>query len=763
KYVEISASRLAGVFNLPTDGLIDLSEVPNDLVLQARTLFTHSGKPVQFSCKKRLLKYEFRLLNDILAKSITVKAGYFDALTQERFLMMTAIHFGIKVNWNKILFEVLKEMVDKTTRRAKGFAAQICVLLKGDPVVTLGEAKTFPPLKILSEKTVNTYVATNKTIDARGATDEPDVATVAFVKKKSVSKKRPASMSEALVFKKKRTSSGKDVSKEKDLAIVSVALDAEPIQTVDPTSAIPAAHPHAPKRRAPKRKLRTTASFDDVDKIIDTVITETAQMETDMEEPSLTRSDDIAFEVTEGSSAVNDEDDNLDGAENEISRKMASFTASKQLPQEPSRSVLSKLADLELVKGIIAKEKQLLAWAETDSLETAVRRREFTIAKYREMLLRKFLESHRQHFQAGQPSTTTDLKIIAFLSNAHIFAVETLQTHMRIHGLKWERICSSRLFEGENRDRGAVIARSNTSTRSLCWLRTKTMVDGYWVIQEANDLWQRLPKQTVPLTFVLSPQRQLDDTLALFSSHHPDPAVFASISQRPLDTDLTSPNPSTMDSRIFFTTDDTPMGVAQILMPTAVSPQVFTEPLAQLRALVNLISNERVHVRNDSEKLKDMLLMEIRSLEKKVTEMLVQQDSLYRGLDDIRKDVDETKAALSNAILEFQAQENYDNLSSQLGELVAYINRGGNDKKGEGGSSRPQPPPDYQNRPSGGSASRGGGGSGGSSRRDDRRDSFKKRRSSSGGGGSGTGGESYGPYGLFKKDAEYWLFGKNQF
>ncbi|KZV46572.1 hypothetical protein F511_40378 [Dorcoceras hygrometricum] len=36
--------------------------------IPTRTLFSNSGKPVQFSCKKRLLKYEFRLLNDILAK-----------------------------------------------------------------------------------------------------------------------------------------------------------------------------------------------------------------------------------------------------------------------------------------------------------------------------------------------------------------------------------------------------------------------------------------------------------------------------------------------------------------------------------------------------------------------------------------------------------------------------------------------------------------------------------------------------------------------
>ncbi|KZV57195.1 splicing factor 3B subunit 1-like [Dorcoceras hygrometricum] len=469
------------------------------------------------------------------------------------------------------------------------------------------------------EQTVGTYLTQKQKIyvdEYEPVVEKPER------KKKAVSKKRPAPTVESPATNRKKTT-GKDTPAGKKLALVTVAQEVVPIQM------IAADTPLALKRKIQRR---------------------------DMEEPSLTRSDDIAFEITERSSAVNDEDDNLDGAENEISRKMASFTAPKQLPQEPLRSgedddmsgfkqptkdvatmtesedtgsmskaleltvsttsdeesisledilkqipadvmlpsvtaaeitrikfarsieirvvhegdwykaslpqistadkgkaplvedtikghparemfslicadidflvqlrekvadvvsffhsfSLSKLADL----GIIAKEKQLLAWAETDSLETVVRRLEFTIAKYREMLLRKFLEFHHQHFQAGQPSTAIDLQIIALLSSAHIFAVETLQTQMRIHGLKWECICSSRLFKGENRDRGAVIARSNTSTRSLCWLRTKIMVDGSWVVQEANDLWLHLRKQTVPLTIELSPQRQFDDTLA---------------------------------------------------------------------------------------------------------------------------------------------------------------------------------------------------------------------------------------------------------
>ncbi|KZV14846.1 splicing factor 3B subunit 1-like [Dorcoceras hygrometricum] len=57
-----------------------------------------------------------------------------------------------------------------------------------------------------------------------------------------------------------------------------------------------------------------------------------------MEEPSLTRSDDIVVEDTERSIAANDKDDNIDGAENVIARKMASFTAPKQFLKDPLRS-----------------------------------------------------------------------------------------------------------------------------------------------------------------------------------------------------------------------------------------------------------------------------------------------------------------------------------------------------------------------------------------------------------------------------------------
>ncbi|KZV43221.1 hypothetical protein F511_39279, partial [Dorcoceras hygrometricum] len=97
KFVGISEEVFASVFELPMTGLTAVADVPKDLVYDARSIFSKFVEPVQTSCKKRKMKYEFRLLNDILAKSVTVKDGSFDAVTHESFLLMMAIHFGLKI------------------------------------------------------------------------------------------------------------------------------------------------------------------------------------------------------------------------------------------------------------------------------------------------------------------------------------------------------------------------------------------------------------------------------------------------------------------------------------------------------------------------------------------------------------------------------------------------------------------------------------------------------------------------------------------
>ncbi|KZV29761.1 hypothetical protein F511_45007 [Dorcoceras hygrometricum] len=137
--VEISEGMFATAFGLPTEGLTDVSDVPKDLVLDAHSLFSESKEQVSMSCLKKALKFHYRLLHDILEKTIYVKAGSFDSVTRDQFLLMTAITFDV----SSLLFGVFKEMVTPGSRQAKGYAIQICVLLRNVPGLELGVRNHF--------------------------------------------------------------------------------------------------------------------------------------------------------------------------------------------------------------------------------------------------------------------------------------------------------------------------------------------------------------------------------------------------------------------------------------------------------------------------------------------------------------------------------------------------------------------------------------------------------------------------------------------
>ncbi|KZV19202.1 hypothetical protein F511_37344 [Dorcoceras hygrometricum] len=425
-----------------------------------------------------------------------------------------------------------------------------------------------------------------------------------------------------------------------------------------------------------------------------------------------------------------------------------------------------------------------------------------------------------------------------------------------------------------SRDRGAVIARSNTNIKSSCWIRTMIRVNESWVIEPCADYWKPFAMQvvcnevlpqfscldtlpTVSEFFKLLKKRWEDVCLEaaefFVSEHFCQPTVttwgwsqlctafvrynlfrglktvdisnflsvlvpirpilrdatvfnsvvqlvlvstsadigFAQIEYQHSDSDSSSSSHDLMDFHVsspkdeeFVDTsaDGTAPDPTQISLPPPVnqlSLPVTTNvsaSLSNLASISRLVANQT----RDSRKLGDShgeVMSKINHLERALLDSLVAQDQAFRDLiKNIRQEAHNDTNVLSlalkavraqNAILstdlaDVRKEENHLNMSTQLGFLVDYINRGGDAKKGEGGSSHPQPSPDDQNRPSGGSASRGSGSSG-SIRRDDKRDSSKKRRSSSGGGGSGTGGESYGPYGSYKRDAEWWLYGKNRF
>ncbi|KZV41821.1 hypothetical protein F511_37371 [Dorcoceras hygrometricum] len=188
--IEISQEMFAEAFELPTEGLIDLTDVPKNFVFDARSLFSDSKEQVSMSCLKKAMKFQYRLLHDILAKTIYVKAGSFDSVTCDRFLLMTAITFDVKINWSSLLFGVFKEMVTHGSRQAKGYAIQICVLLSNVPGLELGESNAFPVPRVLNEKTVRRYVSINEKIGVEEVTDAPRAKKTPV--KKTVPKKRQA-------------------------------------------------------------------------------------------------------------------------------------------------------------------------------------------------------------------------------------------------------------------------------------------------------------------------------------------------------------------------------------------------------------------------------------------------------------------------------------------------------------------------------------------------------------------------------------------
>ncbi|KZV19107.1 hypothetical protein F511_43365 [Dorcoceras hygrometricum] len=353
------------------------------------------------------------------------------------------------------------------------------------------------------------------------------------------------------------------------------------------------------------------------------------------------------------------------------------------------------------------------------------------------------------------------------------------------------------------------------------------MVDGSLVIQEGTDMWEAIPRTIASFTFEVSCQRSYNDTLPpmsdifklmkkrwgdacievaqFFASGKLLPAGSEDFCRSlsvvvPVSTDIRSflstiamdrtvlrnvqivhnsvsvaPNvqlldqcsisSSSSDDSMYFDNLDT--AATSFSLPATATPDV-TEALAQLRASIEKIKGrddarfdeqDRVfrELRKYSHDQKHLLSLDIKSSQKQL--------SAQAAAAAIDVDVEATKEAISHQILDFraQAQENYNILTSQLSELVAYINRGGNDKKGEDSSSRgPQPPPDDQERPGGGSASRGSGSGGDGRRRGDSGRSSKRRRS----GESPPRNVRYGPHpptGVPKRSAEHWVLGKKDF
>ncbi|KZV18355.1 pheophytinase, chloroplastic [Dorcoceras hygrometricum] len=130
------------LFNLPSEGILGFTNLPGKAVADMNEMFSATDAHFRPSSKNKDMKVEYRLLNDIVAKSLTAKAGSFDAVTTERFDIMSYA-YGVRLS---LLLEKL---------------------VQDD----LGESVALHPLKVLNTKSVHTYKLKNlASVKLEGAT-----------------------------------------------------------------------------------------------------------------------------------------------------------------------------------------------------------------------------------------------------------------------------------------------------------------------------------------------------------------------------------------------------------------------------------------------------------------------------------------------------------------------------------------------------------------------------------------------------------------
>ncbi|KZV29075.1 hypothetical protein F511_42777 [Dorcoceras hygrometricum] len=562
-YISITDGRhlsFAGVFELPTEGLSDFSDVPKNLVYDARNIFSKSGEPVVPHGKKNLLKYEYRLLNDILEKSITVKVGSFDAVTNERFQMMTAIHFGLKVN-------------ESDSDRVHGTVDTVDVeQLFETANVEEAEGSISPVV----EKDIAKVVGNKHSAEEIMSIDDlllqiPDDMLLPSVTAAEITKIR---LGESISINEVQ---------ERDLYYASLPR----ISTLDKGKEI--LEEDEPVKGNPTR--------------------ETVEL----------ICGDVEFLVQLCDRVMKD-----------VVEFFHSFS-------------LNKLSNLDALLELKAKEKLMLEWAETDSLETAVKRKVYILAKYREMLLRKFVVSHRKYYTPGHPWTATASKIIDLLSVAHSKSLEDLIAQQKEHGLPVEQPCTSTFLDASVGS-GAVLAQFYSMAKSTCW--TSLPIGCTEFVEAINDL----------RTLLI--QRINDSNGEILSKLNTvDRGVLDALRQQ---------HETLRHSLQGIRQDNQRQGDSQLLHIDHFKKGVAAHGL-------NFIENF-VDVKKE----------------------LSAQDAKITALDG-------QIAAIRSEQLEFQAKIAADllSLSTQLGDIVDYI-RGSDAKKGEGSSSRrPLPTPVNQGETSG--------------------------------------------------------------
>ncbi|KZV48253.1 SPX and EXS domain-containing protein 1-like [Dorcoceras hygrometricum] len=142
----------SGSHPIPTPGDPKTNQYNQDLGLIHSTNGNHLESPKEGS------SIDHQVTIYLHAQNITMFPTNETCVSQGRFDLMVAIMGGIKLNWSKIFFRTLHNMVYPTTKQTHDFAIQISRLLQKVPRLKLGESKALHSMKFLSGRIISTYV-----------------------------------------------------------------------------------------------------------------------------------------------------------------------------------------------------------------------------------------------------------------------------------------------------------------------------------------------------------------------------------------------------------------------------------------------------------------------------------------------------------------------------------------------------------------------------------------------------------------------------
>ncbi|KZV31859.1 hypothetical protein F511_33072 [Dorcoceras hygrometricum] len=659
--VEISEQLFAETFELPVEGLSELLEIPKDLVFDARSIVSLFGEPISTSGKKREMKFEYRLLCDIMAKTISIKVGSFNAITMEKFLMLTAIVCGVRINWTSILFNILKKMMTPGSKQAKGYAVQISLLLENVPNLELGESSELPYSRILTDKTIHRYIVLNEKVGAEEVAAAPQVKKAP--KKQATSKKRPAAAAvREPVLKKKRTMKKKSGTSKESLEIVVVAQEAVPIQIIAPIPAAPAADETSKQPAAAG----------------ETGVQEPAaeHMDEQLEEP--TADEDIVVENITEPAIGDDEEVHEVGISGVGDQTAETADREKHLFDLPYEDIIAQMdAERAVVTASDTDEEMETIDAGTGTLE------EVEMSDDDQSVCERIVEDEDMSLEDILMTIPVDVPLPS--AGMEITKI-TLGKDITISGVDERTWYLANLpkIKPEEKGKKPLLEKDPVQGNPVKEQILLILADIECLVQLRENTIDEVAKFFFSFSFKMLAKLQIDD------SYFAKEELLLSWAEA-------ESTGVALQRRILHTLDK---GLRDAL-------------LQQGENLLKLIQN----FRQDGRNLNDVQTLRFNEFRKGFLahSAAVTVDSMdfrkeFRALNAKVTSLDVQVVATRNDLLEFsaQAQETLNHITDQLSKLIAYINRGGNDKKGEVSSNRPQPPPDDQNRGSGNS----GGGSG---------------------------------------------------